>query len=379
MMVLYVPVYGQRSFITMVGQQQRSYTISHVNAPDDTYNLPLLIIAFNDETKTLPATGFNGPGMIVAVPKISPDCSDLSALKNDITFLTTIIRETYENFRIDRNRVYIISSSTTACLADSLMHYKENLITKTVRLRATETLTEAITRAVQLTDQPVEEPKYALWRNPLYDAEQEQKRKEDSIRLHRWDKRISVEFRMGRFDMLGAVKTEEDGTYMDVTDAHSMMSLYVNRWMNDSMAWFVDISRLKIPQLQEFNGARIEMGGGMVLSLTYGLKYTFYRHKLRPYMLLGTGPLSFMVFGGRFTQNVDPQQIRSVIESEVRMALQTKIGTGIEGRLGKRISIGAHALYIHSSEFKSAGSVRAIRGFYNSLSVGYILGANKDR
>jgi hypothetical protein len=59
------------------------------------------------------------------------------------------------------------------------------------------------------------------------------------------------------------------------------------------------------------------------------------------------------------------------------MAFQTTLGTGIDCRLGKRILTGIHIRYIHSSEFESAGAVKAIRGFTGSISVGYILGANR--
>jgi len=380
MIVIWVPACGQRAFVATVGQQARSYTIVHISASEDAYNLPLLILIFNDESKTPDASGFSERGVIVATPSIlqtATDCSNAIALENDIAFLSKLIDDTYQNFRIDRNRIYIVSRSTEGCLADSLATRKPGFISKHIKLFAGESLADAMTRARQPTAQSPTAPKYELWKNPLYDPERAREAHEDSIRLYRWERRTTIEFRMGRFDMLGVVRTPKDKTYMDVADAHTMMDLHINHWMSDSMAWFVDIGRLRVPQRQEFNGARIEMGGGTILSLSWGLKYTFHRHNLRPYITLATGPLSFLVFGGKFSLNTDPQQARSKIKAEVRTAMQTKIGTGIEGRIGKRICMGAHVAYIHSSQFKSAGSVNAVRGFYNSLSVGYIMGANK--
>lgn len=374
-------LYAQRSFVALVDRQSRGYTIAHLNSTDETYNLPLIVLVCDGDVQTYPGY-LSGTGLVMARPnnlQVIPGCSDAATLQNDIRFLETIIQDTYSNFKTDRNRVYVITDTKRRCLADSIADRKQGLITKIIRLSTNEAITDAISRAVSPDVQPAAEQKYSLWKNPLHDADYERLAREDSIRFHRWEKRTSVEFRLGRFDMLGTVKTKGDKTYMDVTDAHSMMDIHINRFMTDSTSWFIDVGRLKVPQHQEFNGARIEMGGGMILSITYGLKYTFYRRKLRPYIMLGTGPLSFMVFGGKFSQNIDPQKIRHEIEAEVRMAMQTKIGTGIEGRLGKRIAVGAHAMYIHSSEFKSAGSVNAVRGFYNSFSVGYILGANKVR
>lgn len=374
-------LYAQRSFVALVDRQSRGYTIAHLNSTDETYNLPLIVLICDGDVQTYPGY-LSGTGLVMARPnnlQVMPGCSDAATLQNDIRFLETIIQDTYSNFKTDRNRVYVITDTKRRCLADSIADRKQGLITKIIRLSTNEAITDAISRAVSPDVQPAAEQKYSLWKNPLHDADYERLAREDSIRFHRWEKRTSVEFRLGRFDMLGTVKTKGDKTYMDVTDAHSMMDIHINRFMTDSTSWFIDVGRLKVPQHQEFNGARIEMGGGMILSITYGLKYTFYRRKLRPYIMLGTGPLSFMVFGGKFSQNIDPQKIRHEIEAEVRMAMQTKIGTGIEGRLGKRIAVGAHAMYIHSSEFKSAGSVNAVRGFYNSFSVGYILGANKVR
>lgn len=379
-----VSAYAQRSFVALIDQQPRSYNVIHLNSNDETYNLPLIILACDGDFKSYPGY-MSGTGIVIAKPngiQTTQGCADATMLQRNITFLETVIQDTYSNFKTDRNRVYIISDRKHTCLADSITDRKPGLVTKVIRLATDELITDAISRAVSpspIASSPAE-PKYALWKKTvLQDAEQQRLAREDSIRRHRWAKRTTLEFRMGRFDMLGSVKTAGDQTYMDVTDAHTTQDIHITRWMTDSTSWFVDIGRLKVPQHQEFNGARIEMGGGMIFSITYGLRYTFYRRKLRPYVMLGTGPLSFMVFGGRFSENTDPQQIRHQIEAEVRMAMQTKIGIGIEGRLGKRIALGAHAVYIHSSEFKSAGSVNAIRGFSNSLSIGYILGANKVR
>lgn len=378
--VLFIPGYGQRSFVVNVGSTNRSYTAVHLNSNDQTKNLPLVVLAFNLNGNILPQnTTLTKAGVIVAATsqlQITAGCSNPTSLYNDMAFVETIIEDSYENFKIDRNKVYIVGDVSSACLIDSIIHRKGTAV-NTVRMTVRETIEQVIARTVSLTQVTSNSPQYEVWKYPLYDPILAQRHYEDSIKRNRWEGRTSVEFRMGRFDMLGLVKTGSDKTYMDVSDSHVMMDLHINHYISDSISWFVDIGRLKVPQRQETSGVRIEMGGGMILSLTYGLKYTFYRSRLRPYLMIGTGPLSFMVFGGRFSMNSDPAQVKNKIDAEVRMAMQTKIGTGMESRVGRRIAVGVHVAYIHSSEFKPAGSVNAMRGFYNSVSVGYILGTNK--
>lgn len=377
---------GQRAFLSKVNGVSRSYHLYNSTTQEDQPNLPLIIFLGIDPAGSESinkshsiSTRFNVPAILIFPTSIREPCAGDSVLTNDLAFLKVIIGEVYENHRINRNKVFIISRGESDCLAEAYVKANPQAIASTRHFSNSEedlnTLLEAA--GYFLTSDAGTSQHYGLWRNPLYNEEEHKKQVEDSIKLARWGRRVSVELRTGLFFMHPFVRTEKDQTYMDISDARQLLDLHITSWMNDSMGWFVDIGWLKLPQKQEVDGARIEAGGGMILPVTFGLRYALYRQKARPYFLLGAGPMPVIVFGGRFSMNSDPNQIKNKIKAEARFALHTTIGTGMDYRIGKRIVVGGHARYIHSSEFKTAGSVNAIRGFNISLSGGYIIGANR--
>jgi len=383
-------VIAQRAFITTVNKQNRNYLIlpSHTSAATTT-NLPLVIILHRNGMKA--ASSFRSDAfwkqlktpLILLFPSAHNDhwgCAEGEGLENDIVFLQALLEDTYENFHIDRNKIVIVNESDEQCLTEKFdlryPHRFASIVKHSTSLMDDALITE-IEKRVNGVSPHSSERVYELWQNPLFNAANRKKEMEDSIKRVRWEKRITVEFRTGGFYMLHSVKTEKDKTYMDLSDAHSLLDLHITSWMSDSIAWFVDVGWLRVPQKQEINGARIEAGGGAVVPITIGFKYALHRSKVRPYFLLGTGPSPVLVFGGRFSATSDPRNIKNKIKAEVRFALQTTIGTGIDCRLGKRILFGGSFRYIHSSEFESAGSVNAIRGVSASISAGYILGANR--
>jgi hypothetical protein len=246
---------------------------------------------------------------------------------------------------------------------------------------------------VAATDQliPMESEKdlgYQLWRKVKIDEPSEEA-KIDSIKRNRWEKRTTIDLQASRFIMLPAVKTGiDDKTYMDISDVKRLYTLEMTKWMNDSMAWFIDVSWLKIPKKQEvsfdFNGTNVnikgEGGGGTIVPIAVGFKYAIHRNVFRPYFQLGTGPLYMFIIGGKFGANsttLDPSSIRNHLKSESRLVMHFSLGTGYEWRLGKRVYNKGDVKYLHSGRFDSAGQVNAIKGFSIGFGFGYILGINK--
>lgn len=371
-----------------MGDVNRVYRLSHAYTDEQMVNAPVILWLFSDAQtlKAIPAQDtiwkrVSRP-VVMLLPSPSKEvwtCSDAIKLKDNVTFLQTILAEVYANFHIDRNRVYIVSDASSKCLAESFVNrFPQQAVLVPSTVSAAASVNGMIDIANTVLDiRPSSTPVYKKWENPLFDAEARRVEVEDSIKRVRWERRTSIEFRMGGLYLLPGVRSEKDKTYMNIRDAHSVLDLHVTSWMNDSMAWFVDVGWIKVPQKQEVDGVRIEAGGGMILPITVGFRYAFHRSKMRPYILLGTGPMSVLVFGGRFSTNINPDYIKNKIKAEARVAFHTTLGTGIDGRLGKRILTGVHLRYIHSSEFESAGAVNAIRGFTASISAGYILGANR--
>lgn len=381
------PSSGQRVFLTGIAGKNRIYHLSHAYTDAQVTNAPVILWLYRSvkDIRTVVLHDsvwkqINTPAvMIFPLPATDSWKCDSTSLNDDITFLHTILEEVYDNFHIDRNRVYIVTDAASRCLAEKFTAaFPRQAILNRQHIQAGITAGQMIDLAGTVLEQKsAATPVYAMWKNPLYNEEVHRMEMEDSIKRVRWEGRVSVEFRTGGFYLLPGVRTKKDKTYMDISDARSVLDLHITSWMNDSMAWFFDIGWIKVPQKQEMDGVRIEAGGGMILPITLGFRYAFYRYKTRPYILLGTGPMPVIVFGGRFGTNIDPEYIRTKIKAEARMAFQTTIGTGFDFRLGKRILTGAHFRYIHSSEFESAGAVKAIRGFTGSASIGYIFGANR--
>jgi len=381
------PSNGQRVFLTGIGGKDRIYHLSHAYTDAQVINAPVVIWLYGSLQDIRTIVYHDSVWKKVNVPvvmvfplpaKDSWQCDSIS-LNRDVLFLHTILGEVYDNFRIDRNRVYIAADTASRCLAEKyIAAFPKNAILSGQPIHdgiSAQQMIDLTTALLEMKSSAA--PEYSLWKNPLYNEEVHRIEMEDSIKRVRWQGRVSLEFRTGGFYLLPGVRTKKDKTYMDISDARSVLDLHLTSWMNDSMAWFFDIGWIKVPQKQEMDGVRIEAGGGMILPITVGFRYAFYRYRTRPYILLGTGPIPVIVFGGRFGTNIDPEYIQTKIKAETRMAFHTTIGTGFDFRLGKRILTGAHFRYIHSSEFESAGAVKAIRGFTGSASIGYIFGANR--
>lgn len=377
---------AQRGFLSKVNGVSRSYRLYYSEQRENQPNLPLILFLGADqaggESINIPDPILTNLPAILAFPSSTKEqlpCTGDTIFANDLAFIKAIIAETFENYRINRNKVFIISRGKSGCLAQAYISAYPEAITDTRHFSdANEDLNTLLAAANNFsTKYSTSRQHYDVWRSPILNEEKHRKEVEDSIKLARWEKRVSIDLRTGLFFMLSSVKAEKDKTYMNFRDARQLFDLNITSWMNDSMAWFVDIGWLKVPQKQEVDGVRIEAGGGMIVPITVGLRYTLYRKKMRPYFLLGTGPMQVIAFGGRFRTDSDPNQIKNKIDAEARFALYTTIGTGLDYRMGKRILVGAHARYIHSSEFEPVASVNAIRGFNLSLSGGYIIGANR--
>ncbi len=378
---------AQRVFVNVVGGVNRSH-LHYSNSINNDYisNKPVVIV-LHKNGKTARDAFSNAAWKSLKEPTIlifpnafksTWNCQDEASLDNDVQFLRFILSETYNNFHHNRNRVFIVSDKDSECVVkkfrqqypkvvnafeswkdgievDSLLALNnvQNLLNKTVKTDTT----------------------YSLWDDPMV------KRKMDpidSLKGYRLHNRLVLEVRYGGFAMIGSVKTGiSDGTYAKLYNAHSLLDIHLTKWMNDSIAWFIDIGRLSVPQTQEATtGGSIRTGGGMIMPLTIGLKYALPRVRAHPYFMLGSGIMQVMVFGGRLNPGAMTSGARPNFNAEMRMVFHTTIGTGVDLRFAKRFTFGAHLRYIHSANFESAGKVDAIRGFNLNVGLGYIINAN---
>ncbi len=387
-------VQAQRVFVAKSGSINRTY-INYTTNGDKTIspNLPVVVVlppSGDDARKTFAS---NGAWLASRRPAVflfpNPGenqwrCADSTRADQDTDFIDLIIKETYSNFHIDRNRVYLLGNNQQACLIERLKKKYPHLVAYSLTVDQ-RTLSDSTTMAKVISELLAgnyrSEADHELWKNVAGTGGMT---RVDSIKEFTWHRRIVLEFRPGLFFMNSSVKTGiTDKTYMDISNSHSTFDIHLTKWVNDSIAWFVDIGRLKIPQKQEIDGDLLETGGGMVFLFTAGFKYALPRHKYRPYISLGTGVIPVMIFGGKLSTlsmgsgSGPPSSRPTSIKAEARVALHTTLETGFDWRFGKRLVLGGHLRYIHSGNFDTAGKVNGIKGLQVNGSVGYIFNANR--
>lgn len=390
LMLASVGAEAQRVFITNINGVNRSYLLySNTANYDMNTNKPILILLhengkFGKDAYAKAAwKSVKEPAIFVFPNAVKGvwDCTNDSTSVNDIEFLRKIISDTYQNFHIDRNRVYVLGSTVNECLITQFKVQNPKISASFSRWEQSSTDSLKAVRDVEQALRTVTkaDSSYALWEDPL-----RPKRLSpiDSLKGFRLHNRIVVEVRYGAFGMMGSARTWiTDGTYADFYKARSVLDVHVTKWMNDSVAWFVDVGRIQVPMSQEVTGSgTIKSGGGMIMPLTLGFKYALPRVKAHPYFLLGSGVIQAMAFGGKINPGSMPAAgARPNFNNEMRMVFHTTIGTGIDLRFTKRFTLGAHLRYIHSAQFKSAAKVDAIRGFNLNVGLGYIINANSLR
>ncbi|MCF0072820.1 hypothetical protein LZD49_20235 [Dyadobacter sp. CY261] len=377
---------AQRVFVNRIEGLNRSYLFySNTTNYDLNSNKPVVIVLHENGQSAREAFA-KAPWKSVREPAIfifpnalkgQWDCSNDSSSANDIQFIQSIITDTYANFHSDRNRVYVLGSGKNECLVDRFRsgNPKTPLTFSPWTAGRTDSLAALGHVADVLKTRGQADTTYALWIDPSLPRKLDPI---DSLKGYRLHNRLVIDVRYGGVAMMGSVRTwKTDGTYTDFFKAHSFIDIHLTKWMNDSIAWFLDIGRLKVPMTQEMTESGvIRSGGGMIMPLTLGFKYALPRMIGNPYFLLGSGFIQAMAFGGRMNPGAMSSGTRPNFDAEMRMVFHTTIGTGIDLRLAKRFMVGAHLRYIHSAQFKSAAKVDAIRGFNLNFGLGYILNAN---
>lgn len=383
---------AQRIFTVTVKGENRTYLYAQKSSNKEEANQPLVIVLHPGQEnayaayKSLKAhwDTLEQPVHLAFPNAINSkwDCEPQYGIVNDAELIHTIIEDAFTNFHINRNKVYVLFGDGSSCLSDVYQSLYPNTVSGTSHFKAIDsTLVTQVNHFLEVK-QEKETPKeqsYALWRPPVTDLEPKEDPM-DSLIKHTLHKRWVLTLHTGRLFLLGNVKTDiSDGTYVDLSDANAFLGLQVTRWMNDTIGWFFDISRLKVPETQVSSGNVNAMGSGVVMPITIGFKYAFMYGKFRPYAFLGTGPMTLMVFGGRLYSSGSTGMMRPSMNHEMRTVFHTSLGGGADVRIGRYVILGGEVRYIHSAEFDSAGSIDAIRGFNFNISASFILNADRKK
>lgn len=385
---LFAPLLGvsQKVFLSHLNDQDRVYLYSSTTTAP---NQPLVILLdtnSSDLSKVLTSSEIWSavpPEVNFVFPRSVDDaweCADSIKLYRDIAFINQMIADVHANFKINRNQVYLISSDQSTCTADAFKQAYPNQIAHSIGLQPDELTPEKISTEIEqlLSSDYQSKNSFALYKNPDFQSAFDPL---DSLKKHSYNKRWILKLHSGGLYIIGSARKEiSDRTYMDIANSHNFTGLELAKWMNDSLAWYVDVSRLNVPMKQDLSSYTVTTGGGTVISATGGLKYRLVRHYFfQPYVMVGTGSTLIFVAGGKIATNSTSVNFRDKIDSETRVTWQNTVGLGVDMRFGKRIVLGGLTQYLHSTKFKTAGSINAIRGFNFTFSAGYVLNANKEK
>lgn len=391
---------GQRLFSINTNPHTRGYliTMSGRELP----NLPLIIILHANGSSALQTFCSESLWKNLSIPAILAfpiaknenwGCQDSTESYSNQNFLSLLIEHAYENYKVDRNRVYIIASDEGYCFSQNFYKSHSKMVAAVFEYSPKQEADEkSIVTAINLMirSAPEKDMGYQLWKKTDLDGISDEETRIDSIKRNRWERRMTIAVKASRFVMLPVVKTGiDDKTYTDMSDVKRLYILEATKWMRDSMAWFINVGWLKVPKKQEvsfeYNGATAsvngEGSGGAIFPVAIGFKYALHRYEFRPYFQLGTGPMVVFVAGGEFTTSsttLDPAAVRDKIKSELRLVMHFSLGSGYEWRLGKHLYNTGELKYLHSGRFDSIGQVNAIKGFSIGFGFGYIMGIKKD-
>jgi hypothetical protein len=376
-------LFGQNGFAVNVKGINRTYEMIY-QKEKDYHNRPLIILmtkSINNKKQ------FFHSDFLIAIPIALGKkwyCDDGNIGANEVDFIKRVRDDVYLNFKFDRNRFYILVDSSARCLAERFVVDYPQYLAKIKSIVSD----DSISYRQMLGDTSFQSDSFERWSNPLKENPWAMSAS-DSLRRFKWKNRIVISINKGGFYMLNAVNTGvDDQTYMDISRSSSWQSIRINGHFTESSSWVFEIGWLRIDQKQEigfsYRGSSVvvkgEGGGGAVIPVSVGLKYSCKQYWLRPYILLGTGITSVLVFGGQFkttSSNLDPSAMRNDIQSEIRVTTHVSLESGCDWRVGKRMIINGHVQYLHSSKFKSAGQVDAIKGVSASIGLGYVIGIKR--
>ena len=389
---------AQRYFLAAVAHTSRSYVVTS-SKTTDAVGQPLVIV-LPDERGIANAFGSEAQWSLLAKSAIIVfpvqmkdgwNCTDKS---NDVLFLTKLISDVHNHFNIDRQTIFLMASVEALCLGNRLKNqpgFSHVNISPLPKDFSQQQLLNAVDSSMRNWQGARSSFQYKPGRSYVDSILTQGFNSLDSLRKHSWHKRRTLSFHRGGLYFLANAQTAADyKTFVNVPASHSYNGFQYTSWGNDSMAYFLDFSFLTISQQQAVplsgGSVLVTVGGGILTSFVAGWKYAFYRHKARPYVAFGAGPMSLIIFGGRFdagnssafaSASGSPPSASS-LKSTSRTNMVSIIESGLDLRLSKWLYTSCNLRYTHSGTFENAGGINAVRAFSVSVSVGVIMGANKE-
>ncbi|WP_130857958.1 hypothetical protein [Olivibacter jilunii] len=370
-----LPCYAQREFIRNINGHSRNYLLNASRTTEFPVNLPLIIVLHENGSSTeiiyrSIKTHLSDINAAIVFPQAFKKNwgSDSASLKNDQDFIHAIINDMYLNFRINRNKVYLLTSTEDKHTGDRIKTALNTQIASVRNSSLSDTLLLIKDLKGLANNYITTSSVFTIARDP------EMERLADSANNILLKKRLVISFQPGLFFMFGSAKSgSEDKSYMDMSGTNSYLGINVTSWVSDKVGCFIDLSFLKGPQKIDLAGESLRVEGGGIVPATLGVKYNFLKkNKITTYALLGVGAVYISAKWGRIK---DPSNINLNTKGRTAPLLQSGVGFNI--RPSKRLLFGTQLAYFHSTNFESVGNITSVRGLNAIASIGYVIGANK--
>ncbi len=383
-----VPVYSQRVFSLEVDSLNRSYLLVGPSR-DEPAKLPLVIVLHDEGTSPFSLEGFNWSRLqqpaIIALPiglRGKWACKGDSVL-HDEAFLMKLIFQVQNNFRTDPTRVFIIGMGDASCLADRFSKKHPALVRATANWSRNSLRPETMPERTRQFDS-------LIFRNPASPAGREAaesfsfRKDNETPTEFSYADRTTLSFHIGRWDQSRRSRKGPDTvTLTDLGEYHFMFGFAAGYYFNKHWSFFIGSDFLIIPKERTINGiswgggqgVRVNVSGkgGIVVPYGIGLRYSFPRRVVMPFLSAGIGS-TFMFIGGGSASG-GPGNINKSIVKRKENLLRYSADTGCDIRLSPNTFFQLKAGYTFSSIIEpELASVDRFEGLSFSIGLLFILG-----
>lgn len=195
----------------------------------------------------------------------------------------------------------------------------------------------------------------------------------------------------GYFGLFHYAKANDDTTNIDIGDYHSMFNMSVEYYPYENLAAQLSIGLIYISQEQTIDSINYTPGyglngiyaegsgkGGVILPVTFGIKKTFLKDLVRPYISLLSGFTYMKIVTGTGSGSINDVEKNIDYYSTLKFTYQ--FCSGVQIKTGKvvRLEFGIQ-VYGTPNISPSIGSIDSFSGWYLFGGMNFILNPNRKK
>lgn len=356
-------------------------------------NQPLVIILHANQTPALEVNTLSekmiavNKNIVFAIPLginarwgCAREENDINIKQNDIALIKKIIADAHEYYTIDRNRVYIISDTTSSCLGNFLMNEPEDIVAK--HLIAPDMQTDSLIsylQTVQFSNEWITSKKYEL-----YIDESQIKEANRAAMLSNFKKRWALSLGIGPFMLFNSAVAPEKNSTVNIQDYKTMLDIKAGYFFTQSLSLNASIRWLIIKKYQNINhvsigsdGLNVDASGsgGALIPTTLNVQYHLLTNNKRPYLSLGGGYIVGGIKSGGI--NVQSGTLDKKIETTKFSTPLFTAAAGFEWRLTPGFGLNVETSYLHSLRYsEEVGNTVLLRGMQVAISTSFYFGSH---